>query len=67
MTATQEARASTETVGRDICHLYCCDPNTAICGTDISQHAEVSTDIPVDCVVCVDDTIVACPICGAVL
>lgn len=50
--------------GSDMNHIYCCDPNTAWCGADISDHVEVAPDVPVDCVVCADLEDLPCPECG---
>lgn len=44
-------------------HFFCCDPDRAICGADVSDQACVSTD-EVDCVVCLDLEDFICPFCG---
>lgn len=49
----------------DLNHVYCCDPDVALCGTDISGDEEVEYDTA-NCVVCLDleDAAVACsPTC----
>lgn len=51
-TAPAPAPAAT-TTGDDLDHLYCCDPDTALCGTDISDNTEADFEHP-DCVVCAD-------------
>ncbi|MGW3321095.1 hypothetical protein [Streptomyces virginiae] len=45
-------------------HLYCCDPDTALCGTDISDSPELFDDGETTCVVCVDLADAGCPQCG---
>lgn len=48
-----ELAASAPAAGdSDLNHYYCCDPNVALCGTDISAMPETDEDI--DCVVCAD-------------
>lgn len=50
----------------DLNHLYCpCDPDTAVCGIDISGHAEGDFE-EADCVVCADleETNAPCARCG---
>ena len=44
-------------------HLYCCDPDTALCGTDISDTPELFDDGETTCVVCADlaDDDCTCP------
>ncbi|MFE9736154.1 hypothetical protein ACFYO9_37510 [Streptomyces sp. NPDC005863] len=38
----------------DVTHLWCCDPNLAMCGEDVSDSPEVDDGVGQDCVVCVD-------------
>jgi hypothetical protein len=38
--------------GADINHWYCCDPDRALCGADVSDEPEIDQDP--DCVVCED-------------
>lgn len=63
---TDQAQATEQTAAldSDMNHVYCCDPNTAWCGTDISNHPEVSEDTPLDCIVCADLEDLPCPVCG---
>ena len=48
----------------DITHLYCCDPDTALCGEDLAESPEVPYGVGVDCVVCEDLDQLACSNCG---
>jgi hypothetical protein len=48
--STAAAPVATATNG-ETNHLYCCDEDRGLCGTDLTGHAEV-TDV--NCVVCVD-------------
>jgi hypothetical protein len=41
-------------------HIYCCDPDIALCGTDISADNEVDLDVA-NCVVCLDLEAAALP------
>lgn len=45
-------------------HVYCCDPETALCGTDLSDTDETDDDDAPTCVVCLDLEDVTCPRCG---
>lgn len=49
-------------------HYVCdCDPDTALCGTDVSTQNWLPPEPgPHDCVVCVDLVDGPCPLCGAV-
>lgn len=49
-TAPQPSTTGTDT---DLTHLYCCDPDIAICGEDLSGTPEVDEDGQL-CVVCED-------------
>lgn len=40
--------------GADEHHVYCCNPDVALCGTDISGHDFAEDNESVSCVVCVD-------------
>lgn len=51
ITATAPSPA-TAGVDLDLNHLYCCDPNVALCGTDVSAFPEVDDDT--NRVVCLD-------------
>jgi hypothetical protein len=37
----------------DLSHYYCCDPDVALCGADLST-VPVDESVDTDCVVCVD-------------
>jgi len=54
MTATElvPATTGTGTTNRDITHLWCHNPDIALCGTDVSGYPEVANDVPATCVVC---------------
>lgn len=45
-------------------HIYCCDPDTALCGTDISGYVERPALGDVDCIVCDDLEFKPCLTCG---
>lgn len=47
--AAQQAR----TAGADENHIYCCNPDLALCGADLSQTPE-DPDSDTTCVVCTD-------------
>ncbi|WP_435597065.1 hypothetical protein [Streptomyces anulatus] len=47
----------------DLNHIYCCNPDLALCGADVSTHPIVGID-DADCVVCLDLEDEACPDCG---
>lgn len=53
MTKPKASPATVETGGDDLSHIYCCDPDTALCGTDISGTDDAEFD-EADCVVCAD-------------
>jgi len=49
--------------GTDLNHIYCCDPDTALCGTDVSGQPETDLD-EANCVVCLDlEDQPCCPTC----
>lgn len=48
----------------EITHLYCCDPDTALCGEDITDSPEVPDGVGIDCVVCDDLEQFDCPTCA---
>ncbi|GAA3384404.1 hypothetical protein [Streptomyces racemochromogenes] len=54
MTATQPTPTARRTSGSpdELDHLYCCDPDIALCGTDISDHEDNGADG--SCIVCLD-------------
>ena len=43
-TATLPAPAPVNTSGDDTDHLYCCNPDVALCGLDISNHPFMKVD-----------------------
>ncbi|MFH8867153.1 hypothetical protein [Streptomyces griseus] len=47
----------------DLNHIYCCNPDLALCGTDLSTHPIVGID-DADCVVCLDLEDDECADCG---
>lgn len=62
-TSTEPAISTTSDSGMN--HIFCCDPDTAWCGTDVSNDSEVGPDTEIDCVVCAELEDQPCPICGA--
>lgn len=65
MTSTRIAPTA-DTAGRvthELDHLYCCDPDIALCGTDISDSPELFDDGATTCVVCDDLEDQLCPRC----
>lgn len=52
------------TTDSDITHLYCCNPDVALCGTDVSDVPELADDAEITCVVCADLEEQPCPTCG---
>lgn len=64
MSSLATAPAPSRTGGpTSINHVFCCDPDTALCGVDISNDEIVDYD-DADCVVCLDLEDAACPHCG---
>lgn len=63
---TVERPVEQTTPDDDLDHWFCCDPNRAYCGTDISAHtyAEFAEDSPTMCRVCLDLTYTPCATCG---
>lgn len=57
---------ATELTGfdNDTTHVTCCDPDTALCGWDVSNTPVVSDGVGHDCIVCVDLEDQPCPRCG---
>ncbi|MFK4801738.1 hypothetical protein ACI3K5_24025 [Streptomyces sp. MPA0124] len=45
-------------------HVFCCNPDRALCGHDVSNDPEVDGPTPTDCVVCLDLEEQPCPVCG---
>lgn len=63
----EESPATTDDDHNDgLNHYYCCDPDKALCGRDISHHPEIDHNIDNnnDCIVCTDLITSVCPICG---
>lgn len=61
--ATAPAPATSDT-GSDTCHVFCCDPDIALCGEDVSDVPEVPAGVGDDCIVCLDLETQPCPRCG---
>ncbi|MFF7631431.1 hypothetical protein [Streptomyces cyaneofuscatus] len=40
--------------GERLDHLYCCNPDLALCGTDIGDASEIAPDSDITCIVCAD-------------
>lgn len=58
--ASALAEATTSGTTDNLDHVYCCNPDAALCGTDISGHEFASFDVA-DCVVCADLEAVGAP------
>lgn len=63
-TATMPTPAETTSTSDVIAHVYCCDPDTALCGHDITDMPEVDGPTANDCIVCLDLHDQPCPHCG---
>ncbi len=64
MTATQAIPKPRSTPPSEaINHIYCCNPDLALCGVDVSAHPVVDID-DADCIVCLDLEDQTCPTCG---
>lgn len=62
MTVLTTAPAPTRTGGTaDLNHVFCCEPDIALCGADVSDDDIVDE---ADCVVCLDLEEQPCPTCG---
>lgn len=68
MTALLPAPTTTDTTdnGDELHHVYCCDENLALCGTDVTkyQEAEPPSDADKRCIVCEDLIDTTCERCG---
>ncbi|MEV6165728.1 hypothetical protein AB0L71_28210 [Streptomyces sp. NPDC052052] len=64
MTAIAPAPVDTTTSNSELGHIYCCNPDLALCGTDISDMAEIDAEEEVDCIVCNDLEAHPCPTCA---
>jgi hypothetical protein len=58
-----------ETAADDICHLWCCDEDIAMCGEDITGHPQCPHDGIENCIVCpmcglAEDEGLPCPVPG---
>lgn len=63
MTIVLEApKAVTTSAGRDLDHMVCCDPDTAFCGLDVTDHPWADNGPESLCSVCADLDV--CPQCG---
>jgi hypothetical protein len=64
VTALATAPAPTRAGGpTSLNHIFCCEPDIALCGADISGDEIVDYD-DADCVVCLDLEDKTCPRCG---
>ena len=53
--------------GDDLIHRYCCNPDVALCGTDLSGEDDCEVTDETECIVCahlllVGDCTVTCPV-----
>jgi hypothetical protein len=67
MTTLAPAPAPQETStddGDELGHYWCCIPDTAVCGADLTDVEEGEGDPQVNCVVCLDLVKLPCPRCG---
>lgn len=63
MTADLAASAVSVTAAGDrLDHIYCCNPDRALCGTDVSNMPEIDD---ANCVVCLALEEQPCPDCGS--
>lgn len=53
MLAPMPAPPTASTSDDGLTHIYCCDPNLGLCGTDLTDHPDVDED-GILCVVCED-------------
>jgi hypothetical protein len=58
----QPSTSSADLIG-DVDHLYCCDPDVALCGIDLSTVAE-GHEFPDLCTLCMLADLGLCPRCG---
>ncbi len=64
-TALEVAPSVTDSADSGVTHVYCCDPDTAWCGADISTTPEVPDYLPIDCPGCAELEPLPCPTCGS--
>ena len=50
--------------GDDLHHIYCCNPDNSLCGTNISTYDHIEEPEDANCVVCLDLEEQPCPTCG---
>lgn len=62
--APQYAATETNTTGVEIFHMFCCDENVAMCGTDVTGLPRTSGEGEQECVVCVALDALDCAVCG---
>lgn len=60
-TRTSPTLDRTGNSGDELDHLYCCDSDLALCGTDVSGHED--NDADGTCIVCLDLEFQPCPSC----
>jgi hypothetical protein len=65
VTALADPATHTTDLNDQTTHVYCCNPDTALCGLDISEMPEVPDGTGHDCIVCTDLEEQQCPDCGA--
>lgn len=63
MTTAPAPVATPTDLGNVTTHVFCCNPDRALCGHDVSDHPEVDGPTPNDCVVCLDLEEQPCPRC----
>jgi hypothetical protein len=63
---TTPARTATTTRNShdDTTHVFCCNPDRALCGQDVSTEPEVPYGVGHDCIVCLDLEDQPCSRCG---
>ncbi|MEU3160028.1 hypothetical protein ABZ753_21595 [Streptomyces griseoincarnatus] len=64
MNAALAPVTETTDIDNETTHVFCCDPDRALCGHDVSNDPEVPNPTPNDCVVCLDLEEQPCPRCG---
>jgi hypothetical protein len=65
VTAPAPERAATEQAADDLTHSVChCDPDRALCGTNVTDSEWADDDEELTCVVCLDLVDQPCPRCG---
>lgn len=65
-TAIKPAQKPTSEAGNwDVWHVFCCDENLALCGTDVTNFPITDGDGELMCVVCDELDSIPCEVCGA--